>query len=545
MSEWAGHSVPVSPENVSDALKRLKKGRACGDDTLIAEMLKTGHQGLINVIAATFTDILHGKQDVPEVWCKSRLVVLFKKGDATLPKNYRPIAIIPVLCKLFSGILLARTKHILDGLQEPEQAGFRPDYSCSDIVMFLRMVAEKADEWGQDVWVASLDLEKAFDKLFHASVIKHLAETGVENDVVQVLWRIYRQQRAYISMDGCSSRLFDVLREVRQGNPLSPILFNNVTRQVFAELKAKWAREGRGTLVCGGAALSTHAMFADDTTPFASSRASLVRMIQDVKLALSDHGLNLNIDKCVVQASTCNARCQPLLVDGVAVPMVPPSIGFKVLGTQLTLHGRTSAEFKARISASWAKFYTLWPVLGKRDGNLHKRLRLFDSSVSQTVLWCCESWLLILKEKRLLKSTQNQMLRRIAGPRRRPLEPWVDWIKRSTRAARAAATQAGVRFWLEAHLQSKWRWAGHVIRMEEDRLASRSLQWRDSVWWSQEKDLPVQLRTRRPHRTKWFRWEDELKRYAVHCGWASWQEMARQGSVWHEHCSRFVQFTPK
>jgi len=56
--------------------------------------------------------------------------------------------------------------------------------------------------------------------------------------------------------------------------------------------------EGRGTLVCGGAALSTHAMFADDTTLFASSRASLVRMIQDVKLALSDHGLNLNIDKC-------------------------------------------------------------------------------------------------------------------------------------------------------------------------------------------------------------------------------------------------------
>lgn len=129
--------------------------------------------------------------------------------------------------------------------------------------------------------------------------------------------------------------------------------------------------------------------------------------------------------------------------------------------------------------------------------------------------------------------------------RRRPLEPWVDWIKRATRAARAAATQAGVRFWLEAHLQSRWRWAGHVILMEEDRLASRSLQWRDSVWWSQEKDLPVQLRTRRPHRTKWFRWEDELKRYAVHCGWASWQEMTRQGSVWHEHCRRFVKCTPK
>ena len=138
----------------------------------MAEMLKTDHKGLIDFIAAAFTDILHGSVEVPAVWCKSRLVIMFKKGDATLPKNYRPIAIIPVLCKLFSGILLARCKHLLDRLQGPEQAGFRADYSCSDIVMFLRMLPEKSEQWGQRVWVASLDLEKGFDKLFHASVIK-------------------------------------------------------------------------------------------------------------------------------------------------------------------------------------------------------------------------------------------------------------------------------------------------------------------------------------------------------------------------------------
>ena len=62
----------------------------------------------MDAIAASFTDILHGSVDVPEACCMSRLVILFKKGDATLPKNYRPIAIISVKCKLFSGILLGR-----------------------------------------------------------------------------------------------------------------------------------------------------------------------------------------------------------------------------------------------------------------------------------------------------------------------------------------------------------------------------------------------------------------------------------------------------
>ena len=49
-------------------------------------------------------------------------------------------------------ILLKRVGKLLDDMQDPEQAGFRTDYSCSDAVIFMRMVAEKADEWGEEVW---------------------------------------------------------------------------------------------------------------------------------------------------------------------------------------------------------------------------------------------------------------------------------------------------------------------------------------------------------------------------------------------------------
>ena len=119
---------------------------------------------------------------MPEEWCISRLTVLFKKGDPELPKNYRPIAIVPVLSKLFSGVLLARIRDTLNALQPEEHAGFRADYSCSDIVHFLRLIAEKAQEWGVPVWVASLDLEKAFDKVSHASVLRCLHEAGVGDD---------------------------------------------------------------------------------------------------------------------------------------------------------------------------------------------------------------------------------------------------------------------------------------------------------------------------------------------------------------------------
>eukprot|EP00973_Karenia_brevis_P004165 571263-Karenia_brevis.AAC.1 len=95
-------------------------------------------------------------------------------------------------------------------------------------------------------------------------------------------------------------------------------------------------------------------------------------MVRNVQEALAQHGLSLNVDKCLVQSTRNDTRS--LNIEGQLVPVVSASDGFKVLGTQFTLHGRSSKELQARIAAGWAKFHTLWPILGKRNGNLHKRL---------------------------------------------------------------------------------------------------------------------------------------------------------------------------
>eukprot|EP00973_Karenia_brevis_P023804 3282007-Karenia_brevis.AAC.1 len=92
--------------------------------------------------------------------------------------------------------------------------------------------------------------------------------------------------------------------------------------------------------------------------------------------------------------------------------------------------------------------------------------------------------------------------------------------------------------WTEAHLQSKFLWAGHVMRMNQNRLARRATVWRDSQWWLEELKHPSHLRVTRQHRTHWFRWEEELKRFAAHKGWTSWQDIAQardetgQASAW-------------
>ena len=78
--------------------------------------------------------------------------------------------------------------------------------------------------------------------------------------------------------------------------------------------------------------------------------------------ALAEYALNLNLVKCCIQTNADLAN-DCLVVEGVGVPIVNPSEGFQILGTRLTLKGRTSAEVLSRINAGWAKFHQRWPPL--------------------------------------------------------------------------------------------------------------------------------------------------------------------------------------
>ena len=83
-------------------------------------------------------------------------------ATAPYPCSYRPISIIPVMAKLFSTVLYGRiADHIQETLSE-EQFGFRKGRGCADAVHVMRMIVEKSAEWGEDLWVAALDVENRF-----------------------------------------------------------------------------------------------------------------------------------------------------------------------------------------------------------------------------------------------------------------------------------------------------------------------------------------------------------------------------------------------
>ena len=82
---------PVSDAEVRAAVSKLKTGKACGLDNILAEMLKLG--GIkINMFLVTYFNNLFDKGIYPRAWAKAIIVPIHKKGNADLPDNYRGVS---------------------------------------------------------------------------------------------------------------------------------------------------------------------------------------------------------------------------------------------------------------------------------------------------------------------------------------------------------------------------------------------------------------------------------------------------------------------
>ena len=89
-------------DELNTTIKQLHNGRCKDDSGLIAEMVKEGGETLKMHILRLFNDIVQPNATPPTTWKPTTITIIHKSGDPTLPQNYRPISISPLLYKIFS-----------------------------------------------------------------------------------------------------------------------------------------------------------------------------------------------------------------------------------------------------------------------------------------------------------------------------------------------------------------------------------------------------------------------------------------------------------
>ena len=73
-----------------------------------------------------------------------------------------------------------RIKTRLDQNQNEEQFGFRSGRSTADALLFLEQMISNTFEWNSPLWMVSIDMRKAFDRIEHTSLFRALKKTGVD-----------------------------------------------------------------------------------------------------------------------------------------------------------------------------------------------------------------------------------------------------------------------------------------------------------------------------------------------------------------------------
>ena len=132
-------------------------------------MLHHGGPALHDVLVKLFNQILRSGV-IPKDWAELLFIMLPKSGDATNPNNWRPAGILDVTYKLFAKIIYNRLQPLLDIEQASDQMGFRPHSGTEDALLVFECMAEKSLEWNLDLWIVSIDLSKAFDRVEYSAL---------------------------------------------------------------------------------------------------------------------------------------------------------------------------------------------------------------------------------------------------------------------------------------------------------------------------------------------------------------------------------------
>ena len=174
----------------------------------------------------------------PSFW-KAAIVVAVPKpeGDPLSPKGYRPISLLSCLSKLLERIITDRLTHYLEShaLLAPTQFGFRQGRSTEDALWQLITAASTALQSRQRLVLVSLDIQGAYDTLWHTGLLWKLADYHIPFDLLRWISAYLESRTAHVRVHSATTtRHLDM--GLPQGSPLSAILFLVYINDLLSEL---------------------------------------------------------------------------------------------------------------------------------------------------------------------------------------------------------------------------------------------------------------------------------------------------------------------
>ncbi|CAB0033875.1 unnamed protein product [Trichogramma brassicae] len=289
----ASNAALVRPFERAEVSLKLKgmNNSSPGPDGVTYWDLKRADPGC-HVLAALFNACLRTGL-VPQCWKSSSTILLHKKGDRADIGNWRPIAMGDTTAKLFASLVADRltTWAVVNQRISPSQKGFLPYEGCLEHNFVLGEILRDAKARRKEVVVAWLDLSNAFGSVPHASIHEALDRHSVPLPIRNLVRSSYEEVSTSVKTAGAITDPVRILSGVRQGCPLSPIVFNLALEPVVRAVQAT----GRGYALSGQT--YNNLFYADDGALVSDSPDGMRLLLRSAEDAAAAVGLRFNPSK--------------------------------------------------------------------------------------------------------------------------------------------------------------------------------------------------------------------------------------------------------
>ena len=221
---------PITQQEVEDAISEVPPDKAPGPDNIPNRILKMGSLIIVPHLTRIFEwSIKLGY--CPEHFRKSTTIVLRKPGkdNYTVPKSYRPIALLNTIGKLMDRIVAKRLSYLVEKHQllPQDHIGGRPLKSTEHALH--SMVQKVHETWNQRpkqvTSLLLLDVSGAFDNVSHKRLIHNLRKRRIDEKTVKWIESFLSNRQTNIIIDGHKSQTYTVETGIPQGSPLSLSLY--------------------------------------------------------------------------------------------------------------------------------------------------------------------------------------------------------------------------------------------------------------------------------------------------------------------------------
>ena len=288
--------IRITSDEILATLKLMKNDSAPGLDGLPVEVYKLFWLDFKPILTNVF-NYCHESGSLAPSQSQALLCLLHKGGDSVREdiSSWRPIALLNADYKILAKLLALRLQKVLNKLIDPNQCAFVKGRGISFMLREVYDLIEREKSKDSQSILLSIDYSKAFDTLSTDAILKALRVYGFGEYFTRWIRILLKDRECCVRNGGYISSPFIMERGVRQGCPISPILFI-LTSELFA------ANIRGDTNIKGIKIPFSHRpikirQYADDTTLFLKDFFDFREILSKIKLFADFSGLQLNKKK--------------------------------------------------------------------------------------------------------------------------------------------------------------------------------------------------------------------------------------------------------